>query len=91
MTHYNRFKFSSADNSPKQEFTPLYSTANLIVVYIVLFLLTKMRAELGLEAMLDYMRRYMEKLETSQPDLKSHIHRTLRDVDIEKMYKETLT
>lgn len=64
---------------------------NLITVYIVLFILKEMRGQLGLEAMLEYGRKYMEKIEKMNPDLKGHLYKALVKVDVEKMYKEALS
>ena len=61
---------------------------NLITVYIVLFVLRRMRARLGLEATLEFAESYMKKMERENQRLRQLAYKALEDVDIEKMYKD---
>ena len=59
-----------------------------IPVYTVLKILIKMKQQLGLEVMLDYMDYYLKIIETHNPDIKEAVEKALTMINVEKIYKE---
>ena len=59
-----------------------------IPVYTVLKILIKMKQQLGLEVMLDYMDYYLKIIETHNPDIKEAVEKALMMINVEKIYKE---
>ena len=53
----------------------LFSPANIIAIYTVLSTLIKMKRELGLEAMLEYLGYYHHTMEAHNPQLKNAVAR----------------
>lgn len=66
------------------------SSANSISIYTVLCILRRMKEELGLEAMLEYYGKYLEIIETHNPELKSAVNKALALMSVEKMYKDAM-
>lgn len=69
----------------------LLRPGNIVVIYTALRILFTMQKELGLEAMLDYHRKYIQTVEEKNPILKHAVNRALSLVNIEKIYKESFT
>ena len=63
---------------------------NLIATYTVLNVLLKMRKTLGLEAMMDYIDKYLETIEGSNPEMKRAIALALTFVDVRDIYEEAM-
>ncbi len=61
-----------------------------IAVYTVLRILWRMRKQLGLEAMLEYLEKYMAAIENHNPQLENAVHEALSLLDVERMYKEAV-
>ena len=59
-----------------------------VPVYTVLKILVKMKKQLGLEVMLDYMDYYLKIIETHNPDVKEAVEKALTMISVEKIYKE---
>jgi len=76
----------SSDNSPG----PLNGSSDIITVYIVLFVLRKMRIQLGLEATLEYAESYMESMEKKNSKLRGLVYKALMYIDVAKMYKDAV-
>ena len=76
----------SSDNSPG----PLSASNEIVTVYIVFFVLRKMRTQLGLEATLEYAQSYMNKMEKQHPDIRRLVYKALSSIDVEKMYKDAV-
>ena len=66
------------------------SPTNIIAIYTLLNVLLKMRRELGLEAMLQYMENYRRWLGAYNPKLQCAVLRALELIDVEKIYKEAM-
>lgn len=64
------------------------SPNNMIAIYTVLSILVKMERQLGLEAMLEYIRKYLETIDRQNPEFKSAVSRAIEMMSIEKIYKE---
>ena len=63
---------------------------NSIAVYTILSILRQMKENLGLEAMIEYMEKYMEGIEANNPEIKSAVQYALSLMSIEKMYKQKI-
>lgn len=63
---------------------------NIIVVYIVLFALRKMRTQLGLEATLEYAEGYIKKMEKQNPKLRGLVNKALSNIDIARMHEDAV-
>ncbi|MGE0267567.1 MAG: hypothetical protein AB7S78_03795 [Candidatus Omnitrophota bacterium] len=62
-----------------------------IAVYTVLSILVKMRHQLGLEAMMEYLDHYLRVIEQHNPKLKYAVSRALTMMNIQKMYDQAVT
>ncbi|MCK5013301.1 MAG: hypothetical protein KAS66_05745 [Candidatus Omnitrophica bacterium] len=81
------FKFSK---SPKKFPRMLNDSANSIAVYTVLCILRRMRKQLCLEAMIEYMDEYLLTIEESNPQLREAVLKALSMVSIKKIYKDAM-
>jgi len=59
-------------------------------IYIVFRILEKMKREVGLGAMLQYLNKYINTFESNYPRNKTSVSEILDFVDIEEMYKESV-
>ena len=76
---------------PRQSFPNIFtSSTNSIAIYTVLCILRRMKREVGLEAMLEYLDKYLGTIETHNPQLKSAVERALGIMSVEKMYKDAM-
>ncbi len=64
------------------------SSNNLIAIYTVLSILVKMERQLGLEAMLEYIGKYLATIDKQNPQFKSAVAQAIEMMSIEKIYKE---
>jgi len=76
----------SSEYSPN----PLNASSDIITVYIVLFVLRKMRTQLGLEATLEYAESYMKKMEKQNSKLRGLVYKALMRIDVAKMYEDAV-
>ena len=76
-------------NSP-QHFPQSAQTSNSVAVYTVLSILRKMKTELGFEAMLEYMDKYLLIIEQSNPPLRKAVEKALSIVKVEKIYEDAM-
>lgn len=63
---------------------------NVIAVYTVLTVLLKMRRDLGLEAMMEYIDKYLVVMEMSNPEMKRAVGLALGFVDVREIYNEAM-
>ena len=63
----------------------------MVAVYTVLILLRKMKGELGLEAMLEYMNAYLEVIEKYNPKLGRVVSKAVSLMSMEKMYARAVS
>lgn len=81
----------SSAKIPRQPFSNMFtSSANSIAVYTVLCILRRMKREVGLEAMLEYLDKYLGTIETHNPQLKQAVAKALGIMNVEKMYREAM-
>ena len=64
--------------------------AQSIGVYTVLSTLRKMRQELGFEAMAEYLDKYLQLVEQSNPTLKAAVEKALTIISVEKIYQDAM-
>lgn len=62
-----------------------------IAVYTILSILVKMRYELGLEAMTEYLDHYLLVIEKHNPKLKYAVSRALQMMSIRKIYDQAVS
>ena len=74
--------------SPKVFHQLFMKPTQSVPVYTVLKILLKMKKELGLEVMLDYMDYYLKIIEAHNPDVKKAVEDALAMINVEKIYKE---
>ena len=61
-----------------------------IPAYTVLCVLLKMKQQLGLEAMLEYLDQYLEIINCHNPRLKVAVYKALSIVSVEKIYADAM-
>ncbi len=66
------------------------NSANSIAIYTVLCILRRMKREVGLEAMLEYLDKYLGAIEAHNPRLKQAVAKALGMMSVEKMYREAM-
>ena len=81
------------NNSP--QFDPIQkipdlSPATSIDIYTVLTVLCAMKNRLGLEAMLDYIDRYLHIVNKNNPRLRGAVQRALTQISVEKIHRDAM-
>jgi len=71
----------------KKDLNILFSAENTIAIYTVLRTLIKMKGVLGLEAMLEYIQKYLSMIESVNPELKCAVSKALDYIDVRKIYR----
>lgn len=61
-----------------------------IAVYTVLCILCRMRKQLGLDAMLEYLEQYLAAIETHNPQLGNAVKEEMSRINVEKMYEDAV-
>jgi len=72
----------------KLKMKTLFNKTELIAVYTMMKVLSRMRAELGLEACLEYMDKFITKIGGNSSNLNKAVEYILRNIDIENIYQE---
>jgi|CXWL01.1.fsa_nt_gi hypothetical protein len=67
---------------------PFFPPEHIVAFYTLLTVLTKMKKELGLEAMLEYMALYLKEIDSHNPKLAMAVAKTLELIPIEVFYHE---
>ena len=81
----------SSAKIPRPPFPDIFTnSANSIAIYTVLCILRRMKREVGLEAMLEYLDKYLGAIETYNPRLKQAVTKALGMMSVEKMYREAM-
>lgn len=76
---------------PRRPFFDIFTnSANSISIYTVLCILRRMKREVGLEAMLEYLDKYLGAIETHNPQLKQAVAKALGLMSVERMYREAM-
>lgn len=68
--------------------TPMFLKNNTISIYTILAILTQIKNQVGLEAMLEYMDHYQKPIERHNPDFRQAVAGALAIMDVEKLYQD---
>ncbi len=74
----------------RQSSDTIFSPKSIITVYTILFILLEMRKQLGLEAMLEYLEKYITLLEKNNPNMKQAVSHASKYLSIHKIYCEAM-
>lgn len=66
----------------------LTTPENSIAIYTVLSILRKMKNELSLEAMIEYIDQYLLVVERHNPKVKQAVHKALSLMSVQEMYRK---
>lgn len=66
----------------------IFNKRELIAVYTMMKVLSRMRAELGIEPCFEYIDKFINELGTDCTNLNSAVEYILRNVDIKTIYRE---
>ncbi|HPN56598.1 MAG TPA: hypothetical protein PLD92_07100 [Candidatus Omnitrophota bacterium] len=69
---------------------PLLKQENIVAIYVVLLVLKKMRMELGLEPMHEYMDAYINIIERHNHRLKRVVAQLLTVLNVDKIYRDCI-
>jgi hypothetical protein len=89
MNPEESFSFEFPKSPRKFPFMVTDST-NMIAVYTVLCILRNMKEQICLEAMLEYMEKYLMAVERHNPRLRNAVLKVISTIDIEKIYKDAM-
>lgn len=70
--------------------TPFFTPDNKIAIYTVLKILARMKKELGMEAMHEYMDRYCAIIDRNNPKFEYAVKQALTLISIEKLYRDAM-
>lgn len=79
-------------NDPKVSRQPggIFSAKNTVVIFTLLSILIKMKEQLGLEAMLEYIEKYLAIMGEQNPRIKHAVGYALSLMRVEKMYHDAV-
>ena len=86
VANQNSNNFSQDHLSNTNQF--FKSPKNILVIYTVLSILNQMRRHLGLEAMLDYIKEYMQTIEKHNPKIQWAVCQAIKFINLNKMYED---
>ena len=66
------------------------STDNIISVYTATAILLEIKKSLGLEAMIEYMEKYLLLIESKNPRLKFAVGQAIRLINVDKFYRDLM-
>ncbi len=66
----------------------LFPPEHIVAFYTLLAVLLKMKKDLGLEAMLEYMALYLKVIDSHNPKITMAVTKTLEIIPIEVLYHE---
>ncbi|MFA5261164.1 MAG: hypothetical protein WC450_08060 [Candidatus Omnitrophota bacterium] len=69
---------------------PLLKQENIVAIYVVLLVLKKMRTELGLETMHEYVDAYISIIERHNLRLKRVVSELLAVLNVDKIYRDCI-
>ena len=82
----------SNNNLPQKDASPNFFTDkdHQIAVYTALCILRRMKRQLGLGAMHEYLDCYLKEIDINNPKLGFAVHKALSYLSMEKMYKDAI-
>ncbi len=66
------------------------SSSHFLSIYVIFCLLFNIKKYLGLECMLEYIRKYIEKYARAYPQKKVIVDKEISRIDIAAMYKKAM-
>jgi hypothetical protein len=72
------------------KFFQVFSPHNLVTIYTTIRILEAMRKQLGLEAMLEYIEKYLTLIEKDNPQLQTAVTQALTLMKVERLYRDTV-
>ena len=63
-------------------------SSDAVAVYTAFHILLKMRSDLSLEAMLEYIEKHLSAIDAHNPVIKNAVMKALKLISVEKIYKE---
>jgi len=69
----------------------IFSKGNTIAIFTMLSILVTMKEQLGLEAMLEYVEKYLTIMGGQNPRMKYAVKYALSLMSVEKMYHDAIT
>ncbi len=77
-------------NSSQKSSLSFFSPNEVVVIYSVVSILFVMKKSLGLEAMLDYMKKFLNLIDQNNPSIKLAVAKALSLMNVEKMYRDAM-
>jgi len=78
------------NDNPKIKLVPFKDQKSAISLYAILSVLRRMRTELGLEAMLEYMDFYQALIEKHNPQFQEAVGKALEFINVGKIYEDAM-
>ena len=78
----------NSSNNPAQKRSMFFAPEHMVGFYTLLAVLLKMKKDLGLEAMLEYMACYLKVIGSHNPKLVKAVSQTLEIIPVEVIYHE---
>jgi len=75
--------------TPPKSFS-FFNPQNLIIIYTSFRILDTMRRQLGLEAMLEYIDKYLALIDKDNPPLQAAVSQALKLMKVERLYRDTV-
>lgn len=79
---------SANNNKLSKRNSFLFPPEHMVAFYTLLAVLLKMRKDLGLEAMLEYMALYLKVIDSHNPQIAMAVTKTLEIIPVEVLYHE---
>ena len=77
-------------NIPKLKLVPFKDAESAISLYALLSVFRRMRNQLGLEVMLEYMDFYHTRIEKHNPQFQQAVGKALELINVEKIYEDAM-
>ena len=71
---------------PRRQSLPFLTPENTIAIFTTLSILLKMKTQLGLEAMMEYMEFYVLTIEKHNPRFKGAVEKALSMMSMQKLH-----
>ena len=86
MKFDNWFNIESKNPPPGFE-KVIVSSSHYLSIYVIFCILLEIKNQIGLEAMLEYIHKYMQRFKESYPRKGEVVKKEIMKVDVLKMYK----
>ena len=86
MDFNEKYNKNIPPNYPKRSAFPLLSPNNIIAIFTTLSILLRMKNQLGLEAMIEYMEFYVLTIEKHNPRFKGAVEQALSMMNVKRIH-----